>query len=62
MRSDMGGRGKRRSIRHFSQWSSTFYAAAELTRRGYLVSMALGMAPKTDLLVESPVANHLRSR
>jgi len=50
----MSERGKKRSTRYFSQWSSTFYAAAELTRRGYLVSITLGMAPKVDLLVESP--------
>jgi hypothetical protein len=49
------GKGKKgRNPRYFSQWSSTFYAAAELTRRGYLVSITLGRAPKVDLLVESP--------
>jgi hypothetical protein len=45
---------RRRGATYFSQWSSTFYAAAELARRGYLVSIALGAAPKVDLLVESP--------
>jgi hypothetical protein len=44
----------KKNVRYFSQWSSTFYVAAELVRRGYLVSFTLGMAPSTDLLVISP--------
>jgi hypothetical protein len=44
----------KKGVRYFSQWSSTFYVAAELVRRGYLVSLTLGMAPSTDLLVMSP--------
>lgn len=37
-----------------TQWASQFYAAAELTRRGHLVSLTLGNAPVADLLVVSP--------
>lgn len=37
-----------------TQWASQFYAAAELTRRGYLVSMTFGNAPAVDLVVVSP--------
>ncbi len=37
-----------------------FYVAAELTRRGYIVSFTLGNAPKTDLLVESPKGQTFR--
>jgi len=37
-----------------TQWAAQFYAAAELTRRGYLVSLTLGNAPVADLLVISP--------
>jgi len=40
--------------RHHTQWAAQFYAAAELSRRGYLVSLTLGHAPETDLLVRSP--------
>jgi len=36
-----------------TQWTSQFYVAAELTRRGYLVSLTLGNAPISDLLVQS---------
>jgi len=39
---------------YFTQWASQFYVAAELTRRGYLVSLTLGNAPSVDLLVVSP--------
>jgi len=38
----------------FTQWAAQFYAAAELTRRGYLVSLTLGNAPEADLIVRSP--------
>jgi hypothetical protein len=37
-----------------TQWSAQFYVAAELTRRGYLVSLTLGSARFADLLVVSP--------
>lgn len=37
-----------------TQWATQFYAAAELTRRGYLVSLTFGNAPSIDLFVESP--------
>jgi len=37
-----------------SQWAAQFYAAAELTRRGYLISLTLGNAPRSDLLAVSP--------
>jgi hypothetical protein len=40
--------------RHFTQWAAQFYTAAELTRRGYLISFTLGNAPATDLQVTSP--------
>jgi hypothetical protein len=40
--------------RYKTQWAAQFYAAAELTRRGYLVSLTLGNAPFADLLVQSP--------
>jgi hypothetical protein len=39
--------------KYHTQWAAQFYAAAELTRRGYLVSLTLGNAKGTDLLVES---------
>lgn len=37
-----------------TQWAAQFFAAAELTRRGYLVSLTFGNAPISDLLVQSP--------
>lgn len=40
--------------RYQTQWAAQFYVAAELTRRGYLVSLTLGNAPVIDLLVVSP--------
>ncbi len=36
--------------RHDVQWAGQFHAAAELCRRGYLVSFTLGNAPTVDLL------------
>jgi hypothetical protein len=42
------------ATRYKTQWSTQFYAAAELTRRGYLVSLTFGNASITDLLVQSP--------
>jgi hypothetical protein len=41
-----------------TQWACQFYAAAELTRRGYLVSLTFGNAPVADLLVVSPKQKH----
>ncbi|MCX6032220.1 MAG: hypothetical protein NT169_23365 [Chloroflexi bacterium] len=43
--------GQRRSYQ--TQWAAQFFAAAELTRRGYLVALTLGNAQRADLLVES---------
>ncbi len=42
------------NLRYQTQWTSQFYAAAELTRRGYLVSLTFGNARVADLLVQSP--------
>ena len=42
------------TVRYRTQWATQFYAAAELTRRGYLVSLTFGNASTVDLLVESP--------
>lgn len=50
----MGVRGKR----YFTQWAAQFYAAAELTRRCYFVSLTLGNAPDCDLVVRSPEGTH----
>ena len=40
--------------KYHTQWAAQFYVAAELTRRCYTVSLTLGNAKGTDLLVESP--------
>jgi len=40
--------------RYKTQWAAQFFTAAELTRRGYLVSLTFGNAPTSDLLVQSP--------
>jgi hypothetical protein len=37
-----------------TQWSAQFFAAAELTRRGYLVTLTFGNAPVIDILAQSP--------
>lgn len=42
------------TTRYKTQWATQFYVAAELTRRGYLVSLTFGNAAITDLLVQSP--------
>lgn len=42
------------SKRYQTQWAGQFYVAAELTRRGYIVSFTLGNAPTTDLLARVP--------
>jgi hypothetical protein len=44
--------------RYKTQWTAQFYAAAELTRRDYLVSFTFGNAPVIDLLVVSPQGEH----
>ena len=44
----------KRGKKYFTQWASQFYVAAELVRRGYLVSLSFGNAPVVDLLVQSP--------
>ena len=43
-----------------TQWSAQFYVAAELTRRNYLVSLTLGNAPETDMLVTSSESENFR--
>jgi len=50
----------RQSRKYQTQWAAQFYVAAELTRRGYLVSLTLGNAPVADLLVVSPKQHHFR--
>lgn len=50
----------RRTNRHQTQWAAQFFAAAELTRRGYLVSFTLGDAPVVDLLAVSPGGTHFQ--
>jgi len=50
----------RRPLKYQTQWSAQFFAAAELTRRGYLVSLTLGNAPVVDLLVVSPTGTHFQ--
>src|SRR5690349_12310170 len=42
------------ATRYKTQWATQFFAAAELTRRGYLVSLTFGNAAVTDLHVQSP--------
>lgn len=37
-----------------TQWAAQFFAAAELSRRGYIVAPTLGNARATDLLAQSP--------
>jgi hypothetical protein len=44
--------------RYRTQWAAQFFAAAELTRRGYLVSFTLGNAPVVDLMAVSPTGTH----
>jgi hypothetical protein len=46
------------SRRYQTQWACQFLAAAELTRRGYLVSLPFGNARFTDLMVETPNDRH----
>jgi hypothetical protein len=51
--------GKRRSG-YQTQWSAQFFVAAELSRRGYVVALTLGNAPRTDLMVTSPSGSCFR--
>ncbi len=44
--------------KYHTQWAAQFYAAAELTRRGYLVAFTLGNARTSDLLVSSDSGKH----
>lgn len=46
--------GQQAASRYKTQWATQFYAAAELTRRGFLVSLTFGNAAVTDLHVQSP--------
>ena len=39
--------------RYGVQWGAQFFVAAELTRRGYVISFTLGNAPETDLHVSN---------
>ncbi len=41
------------SRKYRTQWASTFFAAGELVRRGYLVTLTNGNAKFVDLLVQS---------
>jgi hypothetical protein len=50
---------KKRS-RHYTQWAGQFYVAAELSRRGYIVSFTFGNAPMTDLHATSPSKESFR--
>ena len=52
--SDAPRKTSRSALRYKTQWASQFYVAAELTRRGYLVSLTFGNAHVADLLVQSP--------
>jgi hypothetical protein len=45
---------KKQRKHYLSQWAGQFFVAAELTKRGYLVSMPLGNANFVDLSVISP--------
>ena len=40
--------------KYATQWAAQFTVAAELSRRGYRVSLTLGNAKAADLVVESP--------
>jgi hypothetical protein len=49
---------KTQTRKYQTQWAAQFYAAAELTRKGYLVSFTLGNANDIDLLAVSPSGQH----
>ena len=54
----MGEKMTAQEKRYRTQWATQFFASAELTRRGYLVSLTFGNAPVSDLLVCSPSGKH----
>jgi hypothetical protein len=43
-----------------TQWATQFYAAAELVRHKYLVSLTFGNAKCTDILASSPTGHSFR--
>ncbi|MDP8238527.1 MAG: hypothetical protein P9X24_05520 [Candidatus Hatepunaea meridiana] len=43
-----------KASRYHTQWAAQFYIAAELTRRGYLIALTLGNAPRTDIIATRP--------
>ena len=43
-----------------TQWAAQFYVAAELSRRGYMIALTLGNAPRTDLMATSPSGRFFR--
>lgn len=51
---DIGEDMPAQTRKYRTQWASTFFAAGELTRRGYLVTITHGNARFVDLLVQSP--------
>lgn len=48
----------KQNLKYKTQWAAQFYVAAELTRRGFLVSLTFGNAPVSDLLVRTLSDNH----
>jgi hypothetical protein len=50
--------GKKQAEKNFqTQWLAQFLVAAELTRRGYTVTLSLGNCPVIDLMVRVPGTN-----
>jgi hypothetical protein len=45
---------KKEHRNYYVQWAGQFYVAAELSKRDFLVSLTLGNARETDLMVKSP--------
>jgi len=50
---------KRRSG-YQTQWAAQFFVAGELSRRGCMVALTLGNAPRTDLMATSPSGKSFR--
>jgi hypothetical protein len=48
----------RQTQSYITQWAAQFFSAAELVRRGYLVSLPLGNAHIVDIHVQSPEGIH----
>jgi len=46
--------------REISKWSGQFFAAAELTRRGYRVSITSGNAPSMDIVAVSAKSSQFK--